>query len=126
MNSTDLQSIEMQRPCPRCRVFVGECLVPHGDGALVLCWLCAHMLVDHAGAEGACLCTREQIYPAAVLQARRERAPHAESAEGVQADPDRVDRVVLVGQDVGLVGLEAGQDPLRTRRGLRRAARRLR
>lgn len=49
-----------------------ECMVPIGEGALGMCWLCAHNVIDHGGAVGAvvldCGCKREDIYPPHVLK----------------------------------------------------------
>lgn len=44
-----------------------ECLVPVGDGALAMCWVCAHMVTQHDAKLGAtardCGCSSEEIYP---------------------------------------------------------------
>jgi hypothetical protein len=33
--------------CHACKTFAPECLVPDGDEALPMCWLCAHHVIDH-------------------------------------------------------------------------------
>lgn len=64
--------------CRSCKAFAPECLVPVGDGAAPMCWLCAHHVVDHdCPVEDAwkneCECMPEDIYPAHVIAARNER-----------------------------------------------------
>lgn len=64
--------------CVGCGAFQPECLVPDGEGALAMCWLCAHAHVDHqcalsTCADHECECLPEAIYPERVIQARRER-----------------------------------------------------
>lgn len=65
--------------CEACGAFNAECLVPDdSDGAMALCWPCAHAHVDHGvelAAAGAheCECMPEAIYPEKVLAARRAR-----------------------------------------------------
>lgn len=54
--------------CVACKTFAPEVLVPDGDAALPMCWLCAHHVVDHGsslqGAPSAeCECTPQEIYP---------------------------------------------------------------
>jgi hypothetical protein len=53
--------------CASCKVMSPECLVPVGDGALAMCWVCAHMVTEHDAKLGAtarnCGCSSEEIYP---------------------------------------------------------------
>jgi hypothetical protein len=54
--------------CAACRSFRPECLVPDGEGALAMCWLCAHQVVEHGRALadamiGECDCLPTEIYP---------------------------------------------------------------
>jgi hypothetical protein len=70
--------IVVEKPvCKSCKTFVPECLVPVGAGAVELCWLCAHHVVEHEvcvdhAYTGTCKCTPEDIYPARVITARRQ------------------------------------------------------
>jgi hypothetical protein len=59
--------------CHACKTFAPECLVPDGDEALPMCWLCAHHVIDHntsiASAHCAeCECTPREIYPKRVFE----------------------------------------------------------
>ncbi len=67
--------------CSSCRTFAPECMLPVGDGAVPVCWLCAHLVTVHEHALGApvtnCGCTAAEIYPAHV-QARRSPPELAE------------------------------------------------
>lgn len=54
--------------CAACKAFAPECLVPHGDGALAMCWYCAHHVVEHgvdlsAAHCATCECLPRQILP---------------------------------------------------------------
>lgn len=54
--------------CESCRTFAAEVLVPNGDGASRVCWICAHAVAEHeisvAHAHAhTCDCTARQIYP---------------------------------------------------------------
>lgn len=62
--------------CESCRGFAPEVMVPapEGDGISMMCWLCAHQVADHdISIEGAvsatCQCSRDEIYPADVIEA---------------------------------------------------------
>ena len=116
--------------CAACRAFRPEALVPDGDGCVELCWLCAHhvteheVALEHAG-DARCKCRSGDIYPADVL-ARRQYAAHAEPTEGMESDPNRVDRVVLVGNHSSLVIVKPTENARRTGRAARAASRRLR
>lgn len=54
--------------CASCKALAPECIVPVGDGAVPMCWLCAHAVTEHDAEVGApvveCGCNSEQIYPA--------------------------------------------------------------
>jgi hypothetical protein len=55
--------------CAACKSWTPEVTVPVGDGAIDLCWLCAHHHVDHGASlrqapEARCECTAAEIYPA--------------------------------------------------------------
>lgn len=57
-----------RRSCAACKVYAPEVLVPDGDAALPMCWLCAHHVVEHGTALEAaycaeCECTPQEIYP---------------------------------------------------------------
>jgi hypothetical protein len=48
--------------------FAPECLVPVGDTAVPMCWLCAHHVVEHGtplndAPEAECDCMPQDIYP---------------------------------------------------------------
>jgi hypothetical protein len=64
-----------QRECVACKAFAATCLVPVGEGAMPMCWLCAHHVIEHdeplhnAHAAG-CGCLPADIYPASVLATR--------------------------------------------------------
>ncbi len=54
--------------CRACRTFAPECLVPVGDDALPMCWLCAHHVIEHdvalqAAHSAECDCLPQAIYP---------------------------------------------------------------
>lgn len=60
--------------CRACRTFAPEVLVPDGDEAIPMCWLCAHHVVEHgtsmdAARCGECECTPQEIYPQRAFQA---------------------------------------------------------
>lgn len=91
--------------CAGCATFVAECACPVGDGARPLCWICAHLVVEHGvsletvATSEACECAPEDIYPverAAALRAARARedAARVEPAKSPKPDPRRVDDVV--------------------------------
>lgn len=61
--------------CVACKAFTAECLVPVGEAAVPMCWLCAHHVIDHdtlvhEALEARCECTPEDVYPASVLAKR--------------------------------------------------------
>lgn len=64
-----LVSVPVVKPvCRACQTFAPDCLAPVGDGALPMCWLCAHHVVDHgaevdAAVHGECDCAPQDIYP---------------------------------------------------------------
>ena len=70
---SDLQPFKEPPPvekesCHACRAFAPECLVPVGEGAVPMCWLCAHHAIEHgadpsAAACAECECTPGEIYP---------------------------------------------------------------
>ncbi len=71
--------------CRACGTFSPDCLVPVDEGALPMCWLCAHHVVDHGSAVsaahvGECECSLEEIYPPHVLNARRGLLGNASAA----------------------------------------------
>ena len=54
--------------CRGCKTMAPECLVPHGDGAIPMCWLCAHHVIEHGTAVdhayvGECECLPSEIFP---------------------------------------------------------------
>ncbi len=54
--------------CRACHTFTPECLVPVGDEAVPMCWLCAHHVTEHGTAVEAahtaeCECLPQEIYP---------------------------------------------------------------
>lgn len=72
MKTSDLhpfiQPVVEKPVCRGCKVFAPECLVPHGDGAIPMCWLCAHHVVEHDGDiddayTGECECLPSEIFP---------------------------------------------------------------
>ncbi len=80
MRSRDLPRFVGEKPaekpvCRSCKTFTPDVLVPVGQGAISLCWICAHHVIEHgvpldkAGA-GECECLPEAIYPESLLAAR--------------------------------------------------------
>lgn len=68
--------------CAACKAWSPEVTMPVGDGAVDLCWLCAHHHVDHGATlreapTAQCECTAAEIYPADYRQCGfvRFRAP---------------------------------------------------
>ncbi len=60
--------------CVCCKTFAPECLVPVGDEALPMCWLCAHHVIEHDAHPTAahcaeCECTPQEIYPRRMFDA---------------------------------------------------------
>ena len=54
--------------CASCETFAPECLVPVGDAAVPMCWLCAHHVIEHDVAPhharvAECECVPGEIYP---------------------------------------------------------------
>jgi hypothetical protein len=69
--------VVVEKPaCDCCKAFAPECLVPMGDGAMKMCWLCAHAVVEHdvpvdSALHHRCKCSAQDIYPATSAQATR-------------------------------------------------------
>ncbi len=73
MKSKSLQPFKEPPPpervaCRACRTFAPECLVPVGDDAVPMCWLCAHHVTEHNAPPNAplaveCKCPAHEIYP---------------------------------------------------------------
>lgn len=66
--------------CRACKTFAPECLVPVGDLAVPMCWLCAHHYVDHDVPLGQahaaeCDCMPHDIYPGRVAVPPEPEAP---------------------------------------------------
>ncbi len=64
--SRDLPRVD--KTCRACGDWVAECEVPVLDGALPMCWLCAHQVVDHgvalhAAPTARCECLPWEVYP---------------------------------------------------------------
>lgn len=62
------EPVRVKDACGACGTFAPECLVPVGELAVPMCWLCAHHVVEHdaplAAAHCAeCECTPREIYP---------------------------------------------------------------
>ncbi len=59
------------KACRSCKAMAGEVHTPVGDGALLLCYLCAHDVTVHGTIVGepgiGCACRRDEVYPARVL-----------------------------------------------------------
>lgn len=54
--------------CACCKVFRPDCIVPFGDGALAMDWLCAHHVIEHGcsleeAVAAECECLPTEIYP---------------------------------------------------------------
>lgn len=65
-----LQPFQEKPPesCRACKTFAPEVLVPDGDEAVPMCWLCAHHVAEHGtpmehAHEGECECLPAEIYP---------------------------------------------------------------
>ncbi len=78
-----------KKACMACKAFAAECLVPVGDGAMPMCWLCAHHVIDHESpiheaCEARCECHPHQIYPGREVQVdvslTAEEVPEAPAA----------------------------------------------
>lgn len=59
--------------CEHCKAFVAKCEAPYGEGAVSLCWLCAHDVVFHNAELGVlsdtpCGCKRSEVYPEHVIE----------------------------------------------------------
>jgi hypothetical protein len=59
---------KVKKACKACNAFAPECLVPVGDLAVPMCWLCAHHVVEHdtpltEAMEARCECLPSEIYP---------------------------------------------------------------
>lgn len=83
-----------RRACEACKTFAPECLVPMGDAAVPMCWLCAHHVVEHdvpltEAFRAECECGPHLIYPDRVLAVPPpdESAPAPTARE---ADRDRL------------------------------------
>lgn len=64
--------------CASCRAFKPECLLPDGDAAVPLCWVCAHHVAEHGSSVAhayvqQCSCLPREIFPMAVITARALR-----------------------------------------------------
>jgi hypothetical protein len=62
--------------CCGCKVYRPDCQVPHDDGVLLMCWICAHQFLDHGKQLGqlmhsVCDCKPEAVYPESVILKRR-------------------------------------------------------
>lgn len=115
-------------------------MVPYGDGAVRLCWLCAHMVAEHGAdldqpyeqwPDVSCRdhgCKREDIFPLDVDGSRWERntrrTPAEEAAKRAREGLDEVERDARVAYlDRLAKGAEAiarHGDGTGTRRGVRR------
>ncbi len=92
------------KTCAACKVFTPDCVAPVGHGSLELCWLCAHLIVEHgesvqAAPSAKCACHRDDIYPPflkELLAPVREREARLKSSQLPKPEATRVDRVVLV------------------------------
>lgn len=51
-----------------CGVLPAECLLPHGDSSVALCWVCAHDYTEHGAKPGElaerCDCPDSDVLPA--------------------------------------------------------------
>ncbi len=70
-----VEAVVEKPACTACKSFAPECLVPVGDGAVPMCWLCAHHVIEHDTAvehahAAECECVPTEIYPSRVLAAR--------------------------------------------------------
>lgn len=68
------RTIFERRIC-ECGILLAECVLPHGDGSVALCWVCAHDYTEHGAEPGtrsgvSCGCSAVDIYPADVIAAR--------------------------------------------------------
>ncbi len=77
-----------KQACCACETFAPEVLVPIGDAAVPMCWLCAHHVVDHDVAPhhahaAECECTPQEIYPHRAFE-----TPGTVLAAGYQVQPD--------------------------------------
>lgn len=54
--------------CAACKVWSSDCLVPMGNEAVPMCWLCAHHVTEHDAelyetCVAECECDPSEIYP---------------------------------------------------------------
>lgn len=83
-----------RKACAACKTFAPEVLVPDGDAAVPMCWLCAHHVIEHGTAlEHAhcaeCECTPQEIYPHRTFEPPAEVVP--------ELSPRERDRTKLLG-----------------------------
>ncbi len=61
--------------CQNCKAYAPDVMVPWDDGAIPMCWLCAHMLTVHEVEPGTplqeCTCGAEAVFPPDVLLRRK-------------------------------------------------------
>jgi hypothetical protein len=87
--------------CAACEAFAPECLVPVGDAAVPMCWLCAHHVVEHNTAPhhayaAECECTPQEIYPHRVFTREIDKSDRRENDEREAFSGRRVsDRLAL-------------------------------
>lgn len=61
-----------RKVCASCDTFQADIMTPVGDGAIALCYVCAHFVAVHGvtvklAFTKTCACDREEIYPAHVV-----------------------------------------------------------
>lgn len=81
-----------KKTCAACKSFAPECLVPVGELAVAMCWLCAHHVVEHDASigdapAGRCSCLPHDIYPGR----KPAEAPPAEP----EVNPREIERAKL-------------------------------
>jgi hypothetical protein len=101
MKSKTLQPFKEPPPpareaCWACQTFTPECLVPVGDEAVPMCWLCAHHVTEHDTDASAahcaeCACPPQAIYPHRMFDApgdlvAQEPAPEPKSKRALERE----------------------------------------
>jgi hypothetical protein len=86
-----------RQACVACRTYAPECLVPMGDEALPMCWLCAHHVVEHDTAVehaycAECECTPQQIFPHRAFESAGEIVARVEPVSPREADRTKLMR----------------------------------
>jgi len=77
LRTTPVEVVRVEKKMPLCPCgFQADCLVPDGDGAVAMCWMCAHYATEHPEAPPRaplCDCAYGEIYPKDVIDLQYRR-----------------------------------------------------